>query len=255
MNIGSRMSLWGSNSSKIPYVTDGFCAWWDGEWNQGEIGFHDANAQDWVDLAGRAMVLGDKVGSITVGDNYYASVNGAKARLSNTIDKMLMDATEGTIEVVLDPSQITGFYPLFSIRPTRYAPAIELYRHNRDGVPNVYWAALNNESTILTNYNINGNESSVLRSTSITCDRNGLLKTYVNGEEQATLGTLSPNIFPSISSGVGTAIYAESYLAQSSITNFLGTCKIYCIRGYTRALAATEIAKNYAADCIRFPIN
>lgn len=254
MNIGLRLSMWGDGGNKVPYVTKDLCTWWDGEWNQGEIGVHDANAQDWVDLGGRDMVLGNKVGSITVGDNYYASVNGTKSRLSNSIDKMLMDATEGTIEVVLDPSQITGFIPLFAIRPTRYAPAVELYRHNRDGVPVVYWECLNNESSILHNYNINGNESSVLRNTSITCDKNGLMKTYVNGEEQSTLGILSPNIFTSISSEGGTSIYTEIYHAQSALSNFPGTCKIYCIRAYTRALTAAEIASNYAADCKRFPI-
>lgn len=255
MNIGSRMSLWGSSSSKIPYVSDGLCAWWDGEWNQGEIGVHNAIAQDWVDLSERKIVLGQKSGSITVGDNFYASVNGTKSRLSNTTNKILLDANALTIEIVLDTTGITnGLGEMFLIRPTLGGYGIEFYSYLKNSVRCVYSECVNNNSVLISTYSLDGNDAPSTRYIAASIDSGGRYVSYINGQEQGLAGTLPSNFAANLTTCIGASIFAEYHLSSSQIQNYPGTCKIYCIRAYTRALTATEIASNYAADCKRFPI-
>lgn len=50
--IGGKGNLSSQGSvAKLPYVTKGLAAMWDGKWNAG-VGVHDNMITDWVDLSG-----------------------------------------------------------------------------------------------------------------------------------------------------------------------------------------------------------
>lgn len=240
----------GSALSAKSYVSNGLIALWDGIENAG-LGIHDENRQNWLDISGRGLILAPSSGAqFIIGDNYYRTVNNAVCVLANNVDKVLSDATDFTVEMTLDPRLITGFAIIFAIRSSKLSAGIELYRYENNGVPNVYWAVVNNDAVLSINQSIPGNESSLLRNTSVTIDRYGNVRCFVNGQYQAAPASIPPSIVKSITARTVTGCFGEAY----NIGRFNGICKANCIRVYNRVITDSEIARNYDIDKARFDL-
>lgn len=212
-----------------PYITDGLIAMWDGEWNAG-IAKHDPDATTWTDLvngyvgikAADTVQWLDKACSI---DNGYFIVE----TLPDPI-KDAMNADTFTWEVCRNYRGGDGHYATI----------------DSSAVRNEFWASGPN----------NANSYLSWHSPSFT--------SYCGGGGGNAKTTHSFTICDNIITGYsrGTPYATQTFTASGSIDSArlqLGgkrgiTADIYCIRMYSRALSAAEIAANYAIDKMRFDL-
>ena len=223
-----------------PYVTDGLVAMWDGEWNAG-IGVHDSEATSWVDcIVGKKLV---SQGGHSWGNKaLYVNEQWCWENLNNLVDIQSLSPyfdgpkTEGggnTIEIVLN-AEATGSKNIFGDRYTN----VNIFTNNGKVCA---WLGNGNNTVSNLPVGVSGTASFVVsKDTAIinTSYSNGILSNSYQGRVYSGSN-------PMKKFGVGYGEYAAWGIASGDI---------YCIRMYSRALTASEIAANYAVDKARFNI-
>lgn len=204
-----------------PYITDGLVAMWDGEWNVGG-GAHTETMTEWTDIvSGR---VADVRGTARVGGK-FVSLGGAQFGHCFCSDVSGLPTQGGSIEIAYMLRATTSGL-MFSSSELRfgigpYSNNIVIGSYSR---PVVSGKVLNQIQTL-----------TAMQYPSTECYANGV---------QATMGGND-------NWGAGTGMtfpgrYGATTVAGASEVDF------YCIRIYSRALTAAEIAANYAIDQRRF---
>jgi len=212
-----------------PYVTDGLVAMWDGEWNAGG-GVHDANATVWADLIGTH--------NLTVNSGATWSTNGLSTttRIAGGLaySSAYISSTIGAIEACYDMradsdnSQGRGLVCNTNAR--------SLMSRGVDGLRSRGEASV--MTPFVTSRLLSRWSGSVVYATSFSAD-----KLYFGGVEQTTESAPGNWNLPNY-------IRIGSNSATNTNLCAIGTC--HCIRLYSRALTAAEVAANYAIDAARF---
>jgi len=211
------------------YVQDGLVAMWDGIENAG-WGQHDANATVWKDL------IGDNDITLTMGGGSWVQSGGlfiAKSPKTTGVFKR-SETTYRQIEVA--GVELTGDlsynrHILISFGSTHSF----VIGQNRLG-----FIVANNVVGIEPTYPA-VNRANIPFSVSVSYTSGNLPDPnamYYNGEKKQQDGQ---NILLGGASGV-----------FNNYGNYQADANIFCIRLYSRALTADEIAANYAVDKIRF---
>ena len=225
MMLGARTGAWAKSGEWVnPYVTDGLVAMWDGEWNAGG-GKHDASAVEWADLVGGG-------GSIPIAANYSWD---EKALVHNSAGNVIFcenDISEFVqVEFVCEiPNVVNGEY--FGIGNESVKSAGIVYWFTGVGISR---RGITNQTGFPTTTFSSASVSAV--------SALNVTSAYINGvETTATLGSASSwNNHYYLRWSIGGEIYHPS-------TQF----RLKCVRIYSRALTASEIAANYAVDKARF---
>lgn len=225
-NQGTGAFLYGRDINPISarsYVNDGLVAMWDGIENAG-WGVHDANATVWKDLSGNGYDL-------ELRNSAHFDINSLVTAEKNNVSALL-DRTLSYRSI-----EVCGFAD-----ESRNSSALVCFGNYLDsGIMLVcYW---NSIQTYNGNYQIKFTNPVSARSTwSGTHDGSNHLA-YVNGK--AAVGTITTNNWSSRAGTFGLS-GSSNYAAYNFVGNY------YCVRLYTRALTAAEIAANYAIDVQRF---
>lgn len=211
-----------------PYVTDGLVAMWDGEWNAGG-GVHDASATTWANL-----VTGDTASlpsGFTVGMDCIS--------VSNENQQLVVSDYSG--------SDFTVEY-VFALADSNTAREC-LFESLADNNGFRFKAA----SYVQDLWNNPGYRRDLFaRSGNVGCRHH--IATAWTGIYEA--GSYGEDYVDGLSVGNGTLLRPSSTLngfriGRTSFTTFQDVC---CIRIYSRALTAAEIANNYAIDKARFSL-
>ena len=224
------MGIWKYKPTARDYVQEGLVAMWDGIENAG-WGVHDANATGPFNLAtGRADSF-DKENSgvsFTWSENYLSYSGGwIQFNNLNTNIRYALNTNYKTLEFIGDfqptnPSTWPSSANIWSLQGN----AQNAFQYRR-GSRLAYWD--NNYSNVSWS------------SPAVTVVRDGdSFSYYGNGVLLKTATGSNVNYANNIS------------VRCSEITS--GTFKVYCIRLYSRALTAAEIAHNYAIDQERFGV-
>lgn len=225
----------GGGGWRNPYVTDGLVAMWDGEWNAGG-GVHISETMAWKDVCGNEpdlepyddatkLVFGDK-GLVTTS---VVPWNESSGRLFNK------SSTLYTIECGFLNVRCNYNYPTFYNGKTGSTNGT-MFRGMQwgydSGTNTQLQVVLSNTATSM-NSTISNNEKLTL-----SISFNGVGYVYKNGVLDIQAEQLGQN--------------ANTFLMVGGGPN--GTCfgEYYFFRVYSRALAAAEIAANYAIDKKRF---
>ena len=252
-NLGSRHVNYvqGEEGMPNPYVTDGLLAMWDGEWNVA-VGIHSESTTVWKDISGNGNDFLLKPDSFVWEDN---AIFGLEGRTGSNICIGYMVTrvfgTIGTIECVANPGYghdyesyvngeiLTGPYAdgIIIVRPRGYASrTICCILNQSHGAP---WYSKAGYGTRAIDMTVAF--SSILEGT-------GTSAAYLNGSQISSYGyVVNSRNFDRISLG---GRY-DSYF-RSEYYPYYGP--IYCIRIYSRQLAAEEVAWNFALDKERFDI-
>lgn len=232
----------------LPYASDGLVAWYDGIWNAG-LGVHDPSAATWADLGpngwdatartstGWQWLSNAYNGQSNAGSGYGTSIGFVcPIALSTALKNSL--STGFTVEAVFAPdasrrmsifSQYGGGTG-FEYNPQSYAG---VWRSYFSGAPDVWarcWttAAPNAVRTAAT----------VVTGAGVDAYVDGALSVQNATQPSGTI--LDDSVHPFILGG-------ENTRPAMSIDG-----RLYCVRVYSRALTAAEVASNYAADRERF---
>ena len=212
------------------YVQDGLVAMWDGIDNAG-WGVHDENATTWKDL------VGDNDITLTMGGGYWLSSGGLFiAKTPKTSGKFKRSVTTYK-QIEVAGVELTGDmnYDMHILICFGSTHAFVIGQ-NRLG-----FIVANNVVGIEPTYPESNNRANVPFSVSVSYtaedipDTNGM---YYNGDkkQQAGQSIVLSNISP----------------VFNGYTSYQADANIYCIRLYSRALMASEVAANYAIDKARF---
>ena len=231
--INLRNALMAGKKWKNPYVTDGLVAMWDGEWNAGG-GVHDPNATTWVDLSGNGhdLLLS---GTASFGAD-HAELDAKGFFYKNTDVSSFFAQTGLTAQVVSTKIGEGDNRGLYSIGlDSRF---LWMWNSFEQGGTNMTFSKFLYAINVGTTYpNI-----AIGAITSFTMTHvDGVANTFVNKTADRTVNVP----FVSVS---GTERIAIGVI--QNYTKFKGN--IYCVRHYSRALTASEIAANYAIDKERF---
>lgn len=213
--------------AKLPYITDGLIAMWDGEWNAG-FKAHDPGATTWKDLVGDADIILNDGKSWIVNSNNI-EIDGSQS----SIGSLANSVPDGrAVEVILyDKTELHRFPTLVCFNSGGFRVVVSS-GDNR---------GLNFKSKSLSAAKV---ESIRDRATAVSVNLDADLAaqaTYENGEY---LGTFSPIVnFADTKPGFVLSTYTTD-------SRFRGN--VYCIRVYNRNLSAEEIAQNHAIDKARF---
>lgn len=225
-----------------PYVTDGLVAMWDGEWNAGG-GVHDANATVWRDLSGYGYDL-SLPSSFSAGLDYMlaSAAYGAVLRRPQSVYEAIVASGGYTIDVAFDASGAYGGV----LATVGNENQISVFQRTRVScvASNKYNGSGTNQTLA---YSMVGSSDAntwclrVVLGTSTEIYKNG---GYNNGGMAGGIAGLQ---YPQyVGLGVG-----SSY---PNANNGASGGKYHCVRLYSRALAAAEIAANYAIDKARFSL-
>ena len=231
MQIASKVSMWSGARTRTAkdYVQDGLIAMWDGIENAG-WGTHDASATAWKDLVGNCDGTSHNV---SFGDD-CAIFNGTSSRF-DLASQTPFSSTNLQIEAVIQlatPYQAStvvnagGNMPCFTISTSA--------------------------QKIVTYAQPTGNPLYPLWPLDIT-KASSLSVAYQNKTSNAAY----QDAVAKIQNGVG-GVNDESSVAKIGARRAGGNYgqyfkgRIYCLRVYSRALTAEEIARNYAIDKARF---
>ncbi len=220
-----------------PYVIDGLVAMWDGEWNAGP-GLHDANAAAWRDLVGSRDLVKhgnfifvgwtEKSAIVPVLSSNYVSLVASGGLSTATL----------TVEIChgMFVGNNSGLVVFGAANESSTACGLA-YRYASNA--NTVYASGTSAQTSLGAYYTSPTSMAFCKSGStINCYAKGLLKnTY----------TVSFSSRDSV-----TNIYLLSNNRTSDFARTRPSGPIYCVRIYSRALTADEIAANYAIDKARF---
>lgn len=203
------------------YVQDGLIAMWDGIENAG-WGTHVAAATTWKDLSGNGYDLTLMNGAhFDANSLITAGRNSVSALLSTTLPY-------ATIEVC-------AFYD-----SSRSSSRLVCFGNSIDS-SRLLKCAPNGIQYYNGNYVITVSESKSMRTWAATYS--DAATPYIDG--QLATGTVSTNRWD-----YRTGTFGLSGSNNYSSWNFVGN--YYCVRLYSRALTADEIAANYAVDKARF---
>ena len=234
MMLGARTGAWSKSGGWVnPYVTDGLVAMWDGEWNAGG-GTHDDTATTWKDLIGN--IDATAINSPIFLYKYTDTSNGYWSLPSSV--REIVEAQSLTAEVVFRASDKSTYNQ--GIVGMGSGRSLWLFF----GIPP-------SSASVTLSWQVRGSTIRVLygggpfytdtHSSSLVVD-NSVCNAYLD----STLCTISPDI--SAGSITSTSDFFIGMITGYS--NFYG--KIYCVRIYSRALTAAEIAHNYTIDKLRF---
>lgn len=229
--------LAGGGGWKNPYVTDGLIAMWDGEWNGGVGGTHDATIAKWKDLIGGLEF--DNYGSGISFQSDCVKIEGNSSYLkreSSFVKPLILgngDSAYFTIELCADPAAAAfsdvSFAEWIKISDTQ----LKIYGGN-NGRYTTFWYS---KGTLQYYENYNANRRT------IAVVSNGTQSSiYTNG----TYANAANN-------GSSIRWVDEWKLGGGKTAYWSGN--IYAHRVYNRALTAAEIAANYAVDAQRFPLS
>ncbi len=206
-----------------PYITDGLVAMWDGEWNAGVGGEHDANATSWVDLVNGVPYIGTNP---LFESNAVVSDGGNTA--ANTFSFSGYISHDRTKEIVIQPISIlftndpflksTGDGSLdFALWATR-TPSLDAFVRNGQSIARIPSSDAYQKMSFSAAYSQSGTQG------------------YLNGEKTVDTGF----------------IYSPQGNMYFPALNTNNKARMYSIRIYNRALTAEEIAHNYTVDKARF---
>ena len=221
-----------------PYITDGLCYMWDGEWNT-RLGIHNPQATVWRDVVSGVVAVPENFKSsesfsFTWGDN-CAYLNKCNLVIDESVLTDIINGGCFTWEVVaIRRNSVDGRLYLFD-----------------NGIHASSGTWQNNNSELYVVCGDNNIRSSIpgakgfyldtLASVSAVFD-NGYRAVYSKGEivyEQTVTENVSRPIV---------LLTGSRYL----FGDFTTTADIYCIRFYDRELTAEEIRHNYLVDQERF---
>lgn len=213
-----------------PYVTDCLVAMWDGEWNAGG-GKHNDSPTVIADLAGSSPleIVAPVSSSITIGADYFSPNGIYSGSTANTTTSVAKDAImngAATIEVCCYCGE--------------YGGGATPFRCGSDNNTALYSA----DNYVFRWLRIRGSLVNVSNS-SIAVGGSGSFSIRVGGAGTAFFRDGSY----AVAASVGTQTVADGIVIGA---NTAGKWKFYCIRIYSRALTAAEIAVNYAVDKKRF---
>ena len=227
-----------ANRWKNPYATDGLIAHWDGIWNVGG-GTHDPTATTWADLSPSHYDL-----MVNISAQHYWSADSLRVTHSATVGAYRTTAIADpicTIEAVFRNSRISGGATVAYFSATRsismdnrtsgngYRYTLCYNRPCGVGASNTY------DPSNFQNVRI------YLAGTFASGTANALSAAYFNGVNVGThAGTW----------GINSAAYPVVVGGRSAWNGSTGD--ICCIRLYSRALSADEIAAHCALDKSRF---
>ena len=232
MMVGARTSAWARAGGVVPtardYVQDGLVAMWDGIENSG-FGVHDQNATVWKDLIGSddLIMRNCKFEQDSIVSDSQINVSAYSSITRNFGDMSLEVAFRDNIKRVN--------HDLLSL-DVKPGTGIVVFG-GQDENSTLDWWVLGNDTYVAANTLGNTNPTS----SSITLS-SGLFRFYRIGLEISSLKTSYNDI--------------TGFLSLFSLRNSEGRHNligaIYCVRLYSRALTAEEIAHNYAIDKARF---
>jgi len=233
MLIGNRSGM--VSGSKIPYVTDGLIAMWDGEWNAGK-GKHDDSATKWKDL------IGDR--DLTVGSTFRWGANFIRnmgfSQCATAANKHIPASQFRTLEVVYRQDCHT----LSTSNQTMY-----LVRDNYSGSTNTGKGLITGASSSVL---INPFSSSPQKATGTATYGRVQTATMTYG----TANTATDVYLNAVRSTEAKTTLNKAYLTTKCVS--VGSTdgplvgRIYCIRVYDRILTDAEIVANQAVDRVRF---
>ncbi len=227
-----------------PYVTDGLIAMWDAEWNVGG-GVHDASATTWKDLSGNNMDFTLVEGNSSWLENALLGASRSAGYIGSLSASSL--GTVGFVEFVGNPYYGVG-------DGVETTPGMILDGATSGSVINLRirgWANRKVCSILKGSKNcpwyVTPGMGTKSEDRIVYCagDVSGadVGKVYYNGNE------VTPQTF-------GENFDASPYVClgayKTNDARYPYTGSVYCIRIYSRALTAAEIAANYAIDKQRF---
>lgn len=222
-------------TNKIPYITNGLIAYWDGIWNAG-LGVHNSDATVWKDLVGtRDLTLTDKGGWT---NNAFVCKGSKKAAYNNDD----LDVMKGTIEVICKANNasscivlgITGT-PSNSFMRCLFA----FVNHNNSYYVQV--CGLNNQSNPAK---IFATSNDLLKQTLLSSVFTNLSFTGFYNAEKIKTKTNNEWSFANFDSTIS--------VGGRKDTNYTFNGNVYIIRIYNRQLSEEEIKYNAAIDALRF---
>ena len=236
MLIGARLALWGAAKPRVPtardYVQDGLIAMWDGIENAG-WGQHDEAlpVADWPSLVNSSNITRATAAS---------DISSCYAFTDNSVS--LTDASSANSQrLVFTASGLNAQAP-FTLDVCLKGAICSL--------GNFYWAAYGSGTFRIQNSNNaygyfggTGTYNEVLGSavtSTVACSTSGITG-YANGVQN------SESQYPVKS---GTGLLRVNVLGTRQVR--VEGSELFCLRLYSRALTAEEIAANYAVDKARF---
>lgn len=210
-----------------PYVTNGLIAMWDAVWNAGP-GAHVANMTEWLPCAGTTkLVRGKMAGTMATGVNYvFTDGTGTSGDMLHASPAIPYSAQGWTIEHVC------------RIDTLRSGATIGCCFWGGGGLYLsgylTYWTSKYGSYAFASGL-------STARAHGYTIERDA---NVMRGFWDGARTSIADKTFSDIPAGSATAAIQNS-------TN-RGILRSHCIRLYSRALTAAEIAANYAIDKERF---
>ena len=237
MTLGARTGAWSKSGGWVnPYVTDDLVAMWDGEWNAGG-GTHDDTATTWKDLIGN--IDATAINSPIFLYKYTDTSNGYWSLPSSV--REIVEAQSLTAEVVFSASGKFTSNLNQGIVGMGSGRSLWLFFENPPSSASASLSWQFRGSPAIRAWYSSGPFYTGTHSSSLVVD-NSVCNAYLD----STLCTISPDI--SAGSTTSTSDFFIGMIPNYS--NFYG--KIYCVRIYSRALTAAEIAHNYTIDKARF---
>ena len=234
MMIGARTAAWAKAGGGVPtardYVQDGLIAMWDGIENAG-WGVHDQNATVWKDLIGSDDLI---MRNCQFEQDSLVSNSNRGVCAYSSITRNLGGMS---LEVAFRDNVKNFNHDLLSL-DTEPGTGIVVFGGQDEG-STLDWWVFGGDTNVAANTLGNTNPTS----SSITL-ASGLCRFYRIGLEISFLTTSYNDI---------TGFLSLFSLRNSANRNCLYGA-IYCVRLYSRALTADEIAANYAIDKARFSI-
>ena len=243
MLIGMRNAmLAGGDLSAKSYVQDGLVAMWDGIENAG-WGTHDSSATIWKDLAGNRDATLVNGGGFDSNSLTNSNASNTPAWFSSPISA----ADSRTVEVVILPvTPQPQTLNLFVVAGGTMMENADKVVTSREGL---YGCGVLTAGGSVWFGNSDIYKSPVNQAFSASYDYSSKTA-YENGIVVA--GEQRQDGYTTYSYGNRMRVPSIGGFAPNSLANWVFVGHIYCIRYYSRALTAAEVAANYAVDKARF---
>ena len=255
MMLGARTAACAKSGGwKNPYVTDGLVAMWDGVWNGGVIGKHDGTMENrWIDCASGMEATTDCPGygfGTLAFDGTYAVAE--RCILCCTEWGAIADALNSvnfTVEFVRGHDDDRGYM----LSELNKSGTLEIWDN---GTKSIFFRVLgygnvgNMGNGVTVGYGGVVESGAYTFSRSYSPDVSIAVRRYKNG---VLKGSSDYTKEPTLSYPTGTdplGVIGSGYMDYNSWCRFTG--RVAALRVYARALAADEIAANYAVDKARF---
>lgn len=239
MLIGARNTMFRASSTATArdYVQSGLVAMWDGIENAG-WGQHDSNATTWTDVVGGHDGTLYPSGVSWTSDSLLISGDCKPCMVPSSIGSIL-HTKKFTIEISNKSSYRDRRGTLFGNYNADNHNGFNIEWRYNNGIDYTYRAYFNGNPDVATPglYELN-----VRQTTTLSLDENDL-RLYHDG-----------TVFYSTASWTITAPGITQFCLGGEInrSSLASLGNLYCVRLYSRALTAEEIAANYAIDAARF---